>query len=133
MLQASGGDLYGKVLEIEKNSTRKCFENNDFVAFCPYASRFPFEVWIFPKENLQQLYQCNYKALAEILGKVLKKLKELNAAYNFTLNYAPKGEHLRFHIEVLPRLATWAGFEMFGTVINSEPPEEAAKFYRGES
>ena len=47
--------------------------------------------------------------------------------------YSPSEENLHFHIEISPRLAIWAGFELLtGDIINSVPPEEAAKFYRGE-
>lgn len=61
------------------------------------------------------------------------KLKELNAPYNFYLHYAPQGKDLHFHIEVAPRLAIWAGFELGNDIfVNIMSPEEAAKFYRGE-
>ena len=40
---------------------------------------------------------------------------------------------LQFHIEVTPRMAKWAGFELgSGIIINSVGPEDSAKFYRGE-
>ena len=69
--------------------------------------------------------------LAEILKKILSKLKELNMSYNFYLHYSPKKEDLHFHIEVTPRIATWAGFEFSsGITINSITPEIAAEFYR---
>ncbi|MBU0980314.1 MAG: galactose-1-phosphate uridylyltransferase [Nanoarchaeota archaeon] len=124
------------IIKIEKDSDRRCFENEHFVAFCPYASRFNFEVWIFPKKHITTLLGVDDSmrpALAEILGKVIGKLKELNSSFNFTLHYAPEGEDLHMHFEILPRLATWAGFELGTNVtINSVPPETAAKFYRGE-
>ena len=71
--------------------------------------------------------------LASILKKILMKLKEMNLPYNFFLHYAPDGKDLHFHIEICPRLATWAGFELAtNATINSVSPEDAAKFYRGE-
>jgi UDPglucose--hexose-1-phosphate uridylyltransferase len=127
---------YCDIINIEKNSHRRCFENNSMVAFAPYASRFNFEVWIFPKRHLKNITELKDNEaldLAEILKNVLEKLKKLNAAYNFFLHYAPEGEDLHFHIEVTPRLAIWAGFEFSSNaVINSVAPEDAAKFYRGE-
>ena len=131
-----GGDPYGKIIENEKNSDRRCFENEHFVAFAPYASRFNFEIAVFPKryiERMEELSDKEYSDLAEIMKKILLKLKELNAPYNYYVHYAPEGENLRLHIEVTPRLATWAGFELSTeTVINSVMPEDAARFYRGE-
>lgn len=125
---------YCDIINIEKQSLRRCFENDDFVAFAPYASRFNYEVWVFPKEHVITLADVkNLKALAEILKLILKKIKNLGADYNYYLHYAPDGEDLHFHIEIAPRIATWAGFELgSGDVINSVSPEDAAKFYRGE-
>ena len=61
------------------------------------------------------------------------KLAKLNAAYNFVLHYAPKGKDLHFHIEVLPRIAKFGGFEFSsGIIVNQMMPEDAAKFYREE-
>jgi UDPglucose--hexose-1-phosphate uridylyltransferase len=127
---------YCRIISIEKNSDRRCFENNSFIAFTPYASRFNYEVWIFPKKHIVDMNGLNddgFKDLAEVLKKVLIKLKELNAAYNFFLHYAPEGNDLHFHIEVTPRFANWAGFEFSSDIIiNSVAPEDAAKFYRDE-
>ena len=71
--------------------------------------------------------------LATVLKKILIKLKKINASYNFFLHYAPAGNDFHFHIEIIPRLAKWAGFEYStGAIINSVMPEDAAKFYRGK-
>jgi UDPglucose--hexose-1-phosphate uridylyltransferase len=126
---------YCDIIDAEKDSDRRCFENNSFIAFTPYASRFHFEIWVFPKEhikNITHLGEDKLKDLAEILKKILKKLKSLNTPYNMELFYSPESEDLHFHIEVTPRLAIWAGFELLtNDTINSMPPEDAAKFYRG--
>ena len=127
---------YCEIINIEKNSYRRVFENNNFVSFTPYASRFNYEIWIFPKEhikNITEMDEVKLEDLASILKKILMKLKEMNLPYNFFLHYAPDGKDLHFHIEICPRLSTWAGFELStGETINSVSPEDAAKFYRGE-
>ena len=82
-------------------------------------------------KTLNELKDNEMLDLADILRKVLRKLRELNLSHNFYLHYSPKKENLHFHIEVAPRIATWAGFEFSsGITINSVMPEEAAKFYR---
>lgn len=125
---------YCDIIKIESEGIRKCFENDDFIAFAPYASRFNYEIWIFPKEHIRTLGDVkSYESLADIMKKVLKKLKKIGADYNYYIHYAPNGEDLHFHIEVAPRIATWAGFELgSGEIINSVPPEDAAAFYRGD-
>ncbi len=126
---------YCEIIENEKKSDRRCFENDTFVAFCPYASRFHYEVWVFPKQHLKSITVVDDKMLmdlAEIMKKILVKLNEINAPYNYVLHYHDDDAY-HFHIEILPRLATWAGFEhSTGMAINSVRPEDAAKFYRGE-
>jgi len=124
---------YCSVVQSEKNSGRRCFENPDFFAFTPYASRFNYEVWIFPKTHISRFEDANFSSLAEIVSKVLKKVHEANFDYNLLVQYGPKGADFHFHIEVCPRAAIWAGFELnSGVIINSVSPEDAAKFYRGE-
>ena len=128
---------YCGIIKKEEKTKRLCFKNKSFIAFCPYASRFNYEIWIFPIRHLKNLPEFSEEEisdLANILKKALLKLKELNASYNFYLHYAPAGENLHFHIEICPRMATWAGFELSSDfVINSVLPEEAAGFYRGKA
>jgi len=123
---------YCSIIQNERNSYRRCFENSSFVSFTPYASRFPFEVWVFPQRHILKLSEftkAEYMDLAIILKKILLKLKALNADYNMLIQYGITNMH--FHIEICPRLSTWAGFELSsGTIINTMTPENAAEFYR---
>ncbi len=125
---------YCDIVKIEAKSKRKCFDNKTFLAFAPYASRFNYEVWVFPKKHIKNLEELSDKEmadLAEIVHKILVKLRKLNFSYNLYLNHSPEKENLHFHIEVTPRIATWAGFEFSSDItINSVMPEEAAQYYR---
>jgi UDPglucose--hexose-1-phosphate uridylyltransferase len=127
---------YCDIIEIEKKSFRHVHEDDTTVTFTPYASRFNYEVWIFPKNHYKTLMDFSDDELfdlASAVKRVLRKIKEMNAPFNMVLFYAPKGEDLHFHIEILPRIATFAGFEYgTGMFINSISPEEAAKYYKGE-
>jgi UDPglucose--hexose-1-phosphate uridylyltransferase len=124
---------YCRIMWIENGSYRRCFENDSVIAFTPYASVAPFEIWLFPKRHVLSLNDMNDKELydmSDILNKVLKKLKLINAPYNFYLHYGIDKMH--FHIAVVPRTTIQAGFELgTGTIINVLPPEKAAEFYRG--
>ena len=126
--------LYCDMIKKEKRSKRLCFENKTMVAIAPYASRFNYETWIFPKkhiQNMNEMSEDNIRDMAEILRKVLRKLRRMDIPYNFYLHYAPVGKKLHMHIEVVPRKATWAGFEHgSGMIINSVSPELAAEYYR---
>jgi len=130
------GCEFCRIIDIEKKSFRAVSENEHFAAFAPYAPRMPFEIWLFAKRHVASitgLGNDEIKSLAAMLKKVLLKLKTINAPYNFYLHSAPEGKDFHFHIEILPRLAIWAGFELAtGAIICTMPPEDAAKFYRGE-
>lgn len=125
---------YCEVLKKEKQGPRLAFENKHFVAFCPFAPRYNYEIWILPKQHkktLGELSDEQYLALADLLKKVLAKLDALQAPYCFYVQYAPKGRDFHFQIEVLPRLNVHAGFELSGgDLVVTVSPEQAATFFR---
>ena len=125
---------YCDIIRLESKSKRKIFETKNVAAFAPFASRFNYEAWIFPKKHRTSMEQLNEEEIQDIalaLKKILLKLKKINASYNLFIHYSPSKENLHFHIEITPRLATWGGFEIStDAIINSVLPEDAARFYR---
>ncbi len=123
-----------------RNKKRIIFENDDFVVFCPFASRAAFEVWVMPKahqpyfERMNDLAKKNAgEALQVAIGKLSRALGD--SAYNFYLHTSPcDGKdypHYHWHIEILPRTSVWAGFELStGIEISTIEPEKAADFLR---
>ena len=124
----------------KKDRTRIVGENEYFVAFCPYAARFPFETWIVPQrhsEYFQHSTDEELRALASILKDTVSNLSEAldDPPYNLVVHSAPyhleEGQRYHWHIEILPRLTTVAGFEWgTGYYINPTPPESAAEYLR---
>ncbi|OHA00588.1 MAG: hypothetical protein A3C11_02940 [Candidatus Sungbacteria bacterium RIFCSPHIGHO2_02_FULL_49_12] len=124
-----------------KDRERIIFENEHFVAFAPYASRGAFEIRIFPKlhsAEFQNISEDEIPAFAEVLQRSLAVLYHGlgDPSYNFFIHTAPTDGgrgygHYHWHVEILPKTATWGGFE-FGTgiEISTIAPEEAAKFLR---
>jgi UDPglucose--hexose-1-phosphate uridylyltransferase len=114
--------------------------NDEFLAFVPYAAHLPFETWILPRRqqtSLSSLVPQQLRPLAEILKSVLLKHYSAlgNPDFNLTIDMAPRGdedqESFLWHIRILPRLSTPAGFEMgSGMSINTVLPEDAASFLR---
>ena len=125
-----------KIIEKEKHSRRFITINPSFIAIAPYASKFPYEAWILPIRHvpsIERLTEKEFEDLAHILKKLLKRLDKLgDVPYNIVyLNDEPQGL-FHFHIRILPRLSTWAGFEHEVNIpINEVSPEDAARFYRG--
>jgi UDPglucose--hexose-1-phosphate uridylyltransferase len=132
---------YCEIIQIEKQSLRNCFENDSFAAFTPYASRFNYEIWIFPKKHHASITQIDDKELSDlalIMQNILSRLKALNCSYNYYIHDCPKDfinhpRSMHFHIEITPRIDTLGAVENGAeTYINRISPETAAKFYRGE-
>lgn len=116
---------------------RIIYEDAKFVAFCPYVSRFPYEIWILPKKHQSDFTSVDrdqVSSLARALKDSLLKVKTLlsDPAYNFIIHTSPINGHERedyhWHIEIMPKLAKLAGFEWgSGFYINPVPPDIAAK------
>ncbi len=125
--------------EIDTNS-RIIISADNFVAFAPFASRFPFETWIFPKKHethFENLQKFEIDELANVLKNTLVKLETALGfpPYNFIIHSTPFNiidiEYYHWHIEIIPRLTNIAGFEWgTGFYINPMPPENAAEFLR---
>jgi UDPglucose--hexose-1-phosphate uridylyltransferase len=120
--------------------TRLVLETDRFAAFHPFASRAPFETWILPKAHnasFGSISMDEAKEFAFVLKKNLGKLYRglNNPDYNFIIHTAPikdeQEEYFHWHLQVLPRLVTPAGFELgTGMFINVALPEETAAFIR---
>jgi len=123
-----------------EQKTRIIFENKDFLALAPFASRVAFEIRIYPKEHhayFERITDAEKWSLAETFNVAISKLyKALNdPPYNFFLHTAPcdgkNYDHYHWHFEILPKTSTWAGFELgAGIEISTIEPEKAAEFLR---
>lgn len=130
-----------------RTGTRLVYENNGFTVFCPYASRAPFELAIYPKRQCADFHGVSAQEtsqLADVLKTALRKLNHAldHAPYNLMLFTAPtrttRGDHwttiehdFRWHIEILPRLYFRNGIELAtGCWLNSVWPEVAAGHLR---
>ncbi|MDB5335057.1 MAG: galactose-phosphate uridylyltransferase, family 1 [Planctomycetaceae bacterium] len=112
----------------------------NFVVFCPFASRFPFETWILPKQHsshFENIQRQQVEELGLVLKTVLCKLELAldDPPYNYIIHTAPfdtqELQHYHWHIEIMPRLTRVAGFEWgSGFYINPVLPEQAAAFLR---
>lgn len=118
-------------------------ENEHFVAFNPFASRFPFETWIAPKDHKDSfgdIEDSEIEGLADIMHGTLRKIVTTlsDPPYNFVIHTSPceehSGDHYHWHIEIMPRLTKVAGFEWgSGFYVNPVPPEDATRFLHNSS
>ncbi|HLW99525.1 MAG TPA: galactose-1-phosphate uridylyltransferase [Candidatus Acidoferrales bacterium] len=123
-----------------EEGARVIVETPEFICLAPYAPRFPFEMWIMPKQHSSSIENNQspmFGALARALKDSLMRLETVldNPAYNLMIHTSPLGEesnpHYHWHIEVMPKLTKVAGFEWgSGFYICPTPPEESARFLR---
>lgn len=126
---------------------RLVYQNEKFVLLAPYASRFPFEMAIFPLRHsafFRSIKEGERLFLAEALKEATSRLKlQLSdPAFNLVFHQAPNPQvsekawpgidsYYHWHIELMPILTKVAGFELgTGFYINPVPPEVAAEYLR---
>jgi UDPglucose--hexose-1-phosphate uridylyltransferase len=136
-----GRCIYCDIIHQETSAgARAVLDTPNFLCCAPFASRFPFETWILPKNHnshFENIHKLEVDELGTVLKTILLKLEVAldKPAYNYIIHTAPFDTqalpHYHWHIEVIPRLTRVAGFEWgTGFYINPVPPEQAAEFLR---
>jgi UDPglucose--hexose-1-phosphate uridylyltransferase len=124
------------VREEPRIGTRMIWEDESSVAFAPFASRSPFEVWVVPRRHAADFARttdADIASTAEALRQVLGRLACLDGPpHNLVLHAAPLRERVdatyHWHWEVHPRLREIAGLELgTGLPVNPVSPEEAVE------
>ena len=128
-------------------SVRVVEESRHFLVFTPFAARFPFEVWIYPKRHNCAYVDISKEEMLDLSRTLRGTLKRIGSVlhdppYNYILYTAPNRvprsgywhtlkEDFHWHIEIQPRVMQVAGFERgSGFYINPTPPEDAAQYLR---
>lgn len=111
-------------------------ENNFFLAYCPYASQYPFEIIIMAKEEKSSIIEMEDEqiyALSQISQVVFERLSKTLGIFSFNMilkngDIQNRKNPNRFHIHIMPRLYKTAGFEIDSDIfINTFMPEDATK------
>jgi len=133
--------IYCQLNNWEKRAKKRIiFENNDFLAVCPFASKIAFQVIISPKfhsPSFASITDSQKLKLAEAFKYILLKYRKVlnDPPYNFYLHSAPLPSKnypfYHWHWTFLPKTSIWAGFEVSTHMeVSSVAPEEAAKILR---
>jgi UDPglucose--hexose-1-phosphate uridylyltransferase len=138
------------VRQEEKQGKRIVDCQGDYYAFCPYASRVPFEVWVMHRRHNHLFEQprpgSNRRQLGARLGRVLRRLEKVAPAYHLVVHTSPntrnkKGElagywktlaeDYHWHIEIMPILGRRSkSYSIKEVYFNSYLPEQAAEQLR---
>ena len=139
--ESTGRCIYCEMIERElKQRMRVVLNSAHFVAFCPFAPRFAYEIWILPKHHAAAFEQSSDEDILSLASTLRELMAKLNHAlddppFNYLIHSMPLRErdsaHYHWHIEILPQIARVAGFEWgSGMHINSVAPEDAARLLR---
>ena len=125
------------VRDEQRRPARLVWEDASTIAFAPFASRSPFEVWIVPRRHEADFGRATdpdiaatAEALRQVLGRLAASLD--GPPYNLVLHTAPLREQVdatyHWHWEVHPRLREIAGLELgTGLPVNPVSPEDAVE------
>ncbi len=137
-----GAKAHDLMIEWElKQETRIVYQNERFVVLCPFVSKTPYEMRVFPRASepyFEAMPDSSIPHLADALSVALGKVRAAlgDPDYNFYIHTAPVShdpaeragyEYYHWHIEIVPRVKIDAGFEL-GTAIsiNQVDPDDAA-------
>ncbi|WP_035588149.1 galactose-1-phosphate uridylyltransferase [Hippea jasoniae] len=143
-------NIFDLIIERETENDRLITQNECFIAFAPFASKFAFEVIIASKiastPSIIDLNDAALNKLAKILKTVITAMYKQLEDFDFNLifcippiNKTKETEQFfglfekffRFHIRITPRIFGIGGFEIeSGIFINPVSPEEAAHFLK---
>ncbi|HEY4580706.1 MAG TPA: hypothetical protein VIG89_06675 [Candidatus Acidoferrales bacterium] len=138
------------VRQEEKQGLRIVDVQGDYVAFCPYASRVPFEVWLMRRRHNHLFEQprptSNRRHLAALLGRTLRRLAQVAPTYHLVLHTAPNthaaigeiapywntiADDFHWHFEIMPILEQRSkSYSIKEVYFNSLFPEQAAEQLR---
>lgn len=147
-----GRGIVEDIVYNEKMAKKRVLDEiGNFIAYCPYASAFPFEVMIAPIKNISNLNRCSRKEISDLALLIKKVFKMLNKQlglfdYNLYFHLSPLNPNFEnedfmnsidknysFSLRITPRIYRLGGFELStGMAINSVLPEECAKLLRGD-
>jgi UDPglucose--hexose-1-phosphate uridylyltransferase len=139
--------VFCDILRQEERSGKRLVDSQgDYVAFCPYAGRVPYEIWIAPRKH-NHLFESptpgeNRRNLASLLGRVLRRVMKICQDFHLVVHTAPntrttKGSlsgywktiasDYHWHIEILPIIAEGSkSYSIKEVYFNPLLPEQAA-------
>ena len=138
------------VRQEERQGVRIVDVQGDYVAFCPYASRVPFEIWLIRRRHNHLFEQprpnSNRRHFAALLGRTLRRLAQVAPTYHLVLHTAPNtqanigeiapywntiADDFHWHVEIMPIVERRSkSYSIKEVYFNSLFPEQAAEQLR---
>jgi UDPglucose--hexose-1-phosphate uridylyltransferase len=124
-----------QVIASESGGPRQIISTEFYIAFAPWVSMHSYEFWIYPKRHQTSILKLSQKELMDLslllrstLGGMSKVLGD--CGFNLVIHSSSEKKttkQIHWHIEVYPRVSSWAGLELgTGMYVNEISPEAAA-------
>lgn len=130
----------------EQQNLRIVEVRGDYVAFCPYAPRVPYETWIIPRSHESSFERTGTSRvgsvtdLSALLRRTLQRIRTVTEAFHLVLHTSPNSQHpsetlgywktldedYHWHIEILPILESRAKSYTFKEIYYSPVTSETA-------
>src|SRR5580693_2579772 len=132
----AGRCLLCTTVDAEENvDHRVVYADERVLVICPFWSGAPYEMLIIPRAHGPHLHHSpptDLLAVGKALKVALGSLRDVvgDIAYNLVFHSAPyrAPEPYHWHVHVVPKITTVAGFELgTGVLINIVNPEQAAE------
>ena len=129
-----GSCVYDDVIAAERRAeVRMVDEVGGLIAFEPWAAQSPFETWIAPTFHQGSFGDLADEHLDDVARILIRALRAVRTAcgdpdFNVVMYSAPSSEghaarEFHWHLKLIPRIATMAGFEIGSAMsINTSPP-----------
>ncbi len=109
-------------------------ESASFVWIAPHGSAFAYQQWLVPKRHVPEMSALNdaeLRELASLLAAASRATRSIAGSYNWMLMNFPRAAAAHFYVDLFPRMAAIAGFELnTGTFVEIIDPQDAARRLR---
>ena len=139
--------VFCDILAQEERQEQRIVEiRGDYVAFCPYAPRVPYETWVMPRGHESSFERTGASRvgtltdLAALLRRTLLRIRTVAEAFHLVLHTSPNSQHpsttlgywktldddYHWHIEILPIVEAKARSYTFKEIYYSPVTSETA-------
>jgi len=139
--------VFCDILAQEESQALRVVEiRGDYVAFCPYAPRVPYETWVMPRSHESSFERTGASRvgtltdLAALLRRTLQRIRTVTEAFHLVLHTSPNSQHpsatlgywktldddYHWHIEILPIVEAKARSYTFKEIYYSPVTSETA-------
>lgn len=132
-----------EVTRESKASTRVVYENSQFLVYCPFAPHADYHIRIMPKQPgsyFHEITEDQLEHLAKVLNLTFRRLDRIagEPPYNAFIRTGPVNAKdltgFRWHIDIIPHLATLGGLELSTELdVVTVSPEDAARALRQDA